>query len=257
MIKLPASARFLALTLIVSATTILATNAFANKKATPPKPGKEPAKILINKCFAVLTKIPMAVAATFSEYPWDLGDHAEVTEVLLGSREKSSNNPNEAATDQLIVHFSEKDYQVPVRTRLDALLIEHRALFNPSIISTTFGGSSSPRISAKLELADSTDLDNSQLTSHYVLGPLTMAGVNEIVEVSTLQSPDKSQSGVLIVKIRVGQMIHKVILASEIDSLIFLVTHRLGLPLMLSAAKDGKGYKARTYVASENPSAVG
>lgn len=158
----------------------------------------------------MLTRRIVEVKALFPEYPWRLQDSPELIDSDLGER-----GENKAS---FTLSFKNRPYQILARRRLDALLAEHAAVIPYAGVESQLINDGGPRLALSVVRDDVGFVEVSE-NPEALIDKL----YNDVYRISVIDSPWVNDSGRFELNLKIHEARHTVKLASEGDSLLFLV----------------------------------
>lgn len=160
-----------------------------------------PALAIKSQCDRLLSRRIVEIKGLFPQFPWRLHDSPELVDAELGSISEPINTFD--------LSFGNKFYRVQARHRLDAILAEHSAVIPYVAVESQLVDDKGARLSVSL-VRDDLDVFLDRL-------------YNDVYRISVIDSAESKASGRFELDLKIHEARHKVTLASESDSLLFLV----------------------------------
>lgn len=169
-----------------------------------------PALAIKSQCDRLLSRRIVEIKALFPQFPWRLHDSPELVDAELGSITEPINTFD--------LSFGNKFYRVQARHRLDAILAEHSAVIPYAAVESQLLDDKGARLSVSLVRDDPQSVELSENPDVF-LDRL----YNDVYRISVIDSLESKASGRFELDLKIHEARHKVTLASESDSLLFLV----------------------------------
>lgn len=169
-----------------------------------------PALAIKSQCDRMLTRRIVEIKSLFPQFPWRINDSPELIDAELG--------PHTELTDTLDISFKNKTYRIPAKHRLDVILAEHASVIPYVAVESQLLDENGPRLSVSL-VRDDVQFAGLSKNPDTFIDRL----YNDIYKISVVDSREGGGSGRFELDLKIHEARHKLTLASEGDSLLFLV----------------------------------